>query len=286
MTTTVVAEGGLNHNGSLDTAKRLIDAAIFAGADIIKWQKGSPETCVPRAVWDTPRETPWGTMRYIDYKHRMEFGRDEYDALDEYCRERGIQWTASVWDIPSVDFLLPRYDLPWLKIPSAKLTDLALIEAAAGITPHIVLSTGMSTLDEVDRAMDCLHSFREHGGRVTLMHCHSAYPAPSEELNLRVIHTLKDRYRCPVGYSGHEYGIEPTVWAVAMGAVMVERHITLDRTSWGTDHESSVEPLPFQRMVRHIRGAEKARGDGEKIVWASEEPARAKLRGTQLEEAA
>lgn len=273
--TEIVAEIGRNHNGSIEIASRLIDAACFAGADFIKFQKRDPDVCVPEDQRYVRRETPWGEMAYLSYCHRMEFSAEEHHQLEEYAERAGLGSFFSVWDEPSLAFAL-QFRSRYVKIPSAKLTDAHLVRKAAESGRHVILSTGMSTTDEIDIAESILrHSASEY----TLMHCHSAYPAPYEELNLRAIHTLKERYLCRVGYSGHEYGVASTVWAVAMGAEIVERHITLDHNMWGSDHESSVEPHAFHRMVQRIRTLEDARGDGELRLWKSELPAREKLRG-------
>jgi N-acetylneuraminate synthase len=270
----VVAEIGINHNGSLETALALIEAAKQAGADAVKFQKRSPRLAVPRSEWDRPRETPWGTMSYLAYKERIEFGEAEYDAIDRYCRERDIGWFASPWDVESVAFL-ERYDLPLLKVASASLTNRPLLEAVAATGRPVVLSTGMSTLAEVHEAAAIL------GSSLSIVcHCNSTYPCPPEDLNLRCIETLRREFpNCAVGYSGHETGLQTTVAAVALGASFIERHITLDRAMWGTDQSASVEPAGFARLVRDIRVIEAALGDGVKRVTAGELPALAKLRG-------
>lgn len=272
--TYVVAEIGINHNGSLETALRLIDAAVEAGADAVKFQKRTPSLCVPRDQWDIRRETPWGVMSYIDYKHRMELTSADYDTIDAYCRERGIAWSASPWDVPSLDFLM-RYDLPWMKVASASLTNDNLLHEMAETGKPIVLSTGMSTIEEIRHAVAVLgNSLR------TICHCNSTYPCPPEDLNLACIETLRREFPgVEVGYSGHEVGLSTTLAAVALGASFVERHITLDRAMWGTDQAASVEPQGFKRLVRDIRVIDAAMGDGIKRVTAGEEPARQKLRG-------
>jgi len=273
MKTHVIAEIGINHNGDINIAKKLIDIASVAGCDSVKFQKRNPDVCVPDHQKDKLRETPWGTMKYIDYKYRMEFGKEEYDIIDEYCKEKGISWSASPWDLDSVEFLA-QYDLPYIKIPSAMLTDDNLLEACVATGKKIIASTGMSTLEEIDKAVEILKK-----GEFALLHCNSSYPAKIEELNLRCIQTLKERYDCEVGYSGHEFRLGTSVASVFLGATIVERHITLDRTMWGTDHMSSVEPQGLIKLVKGIRELEAAAGDGEKYVWESEKPFRAKLRG-------
>lgn len=277
MKTEVIAEIGINHNGSLDIAKKLIDLAYVAGCDSVKFQKRNPDKCVPEAQKDVMRETPWGTMRYIDYKYRMEFGEEEFDEIDRYC-EGKIKWSVSVWDTDSVDFM-ERYKnskslADYIKIPSALLTDLKLIEYTKKLGKRIIVSTGMSTLEEVDAAVEVL---KDHNFAV--LHCNSAYPAKMEDLNLKCIQTLKDRYGCKVGYSGHEFRLNTSVACIYLGAEIIERHITLDRQMWGSDHMASVEPQGLIKLVRGIRELELALGDGIKRVTESELPVRKKLRG-------
>lgn len=271
----IIAEIGLNHNGEMATAKRLIDVAKWAGANAVKFQKRTPEVCVPPDQWSAPRQTPWGQMPYIEYRRRMEFSEDQYAEIAEYCARRHVDWSVSVWDEPAVLSMAP-FGLRWLKIPSAKVTDHGLLASLPDV--RVLASTGMTTDAELDAAVRVLSRARSDS-RLTLLHCHSAYPAPTAELNLRAIQTLQKRYGVPVGYSGHEYGIRHVLAAVALGATVLERHITLDHEMWGTDHRSSVEPLAFAEMVRHVRSVEAALGDGVRRVWASEEPARTKLRG-------
>jgi len=273
--TFIIAEIGINHNGDIEIAKKLIDIATLSGCDAVKFQKRSPDICVPEHQKQVPRETPWGTMSYIDYKHKMEFGKEEYDVIDKYCKDKGIVWSASPWDLQSLDFL-NQYDMPFIKIASATLTNKEILTAAAKTGKKVILSTGMSTTEEVDRAVECL---REHTNDFCLLHCNSAYPAPLEDLNLSCIQTLKNRYDCEVGYSGHEFRLGTTVAAVYLGATVIERHITLDRTMWGSDHLSSVEPQGLIKMVKGIRELETAFGDGMKKVTEGELSSRKKLRG-------
>jgi len=270
--TFVIAEIGINHNGDLETAKRLIDVAVEAGCDAVKFQKRTPALCVPAAQASVPRETPWGTMTYLEYKERIEFGQAHYAAIDAHCKSLGIMWFASPWDVPSVEFLR-QFDTPVYKVASACLTDDELLSAIARTDKPVIMSTGMSTLDEIDHAVSLLDRNRLVLGQAT-----STYPCKPEELNLRAIGALRNRYRVPVGYSGHETGLQTTVAAVALGAAFIERHITLDRAMWGTDHAASVEPGGLQRLVRDIRIVEASLGDGKKIVYESEIPIRAKLR--------
>lgn len=268
----VVAEIGINHNGSLETCKALIEAAVKAGCDAVKFQKRTPELCVPADQQSRRRETPWGEMSYLEYRHRIELGEQEYREIDGFCRSRNIHWFASCWDEPSVDFI-QRFNPVAYKIASASLTDTALLAHTRRQGAPIILSTGMSTMQEIEQAVQTL-------GRKDLVICHatSAYPCRPEELNLRMIETLRRHYGVPVGYSGHETGLQTTVAAVALGARLVERHITLDRAMWGTDQAASVEPAGFARLVRDIRVVEAALGDGQKRVYESEVGMRAKLR--------
>jgi N-acetylneuraminate synthase len=268
----VIAEIGINHNGDLDLAKRLVDVAVVAGCDAVKFQKRTPELCVPPEQRDVLRETPWGVMTYLEYRHRIEFGADEYAEIDRYCRERSISWFTSPWDEPSVDFV-ERFDPVCHKIASASLTDHALLDHVAATGRPVILSTGMSTLDEIDAAVE-----RFDRDRLLLAHSTSTYPCPPEELNLRMIATLRERYGCPVGYSGHEVGLQTTVAAVTLGACFVERHVTLDRAMWGSDQAASIEPGGLNRLVRDIRVVETALGTGEKQVYESEIPVRDRLR--------
>ncbi|PWI43790.1 N-acetylneuraminate synthase family protein [Streptomyces sp. ICBB 8177] len=269
----VTGEIGINHNGELENAYRLIDAAVDAGCDAVKFQKRTPEICTPRDQWDIERDTPWGRMRYIDYRHRVEFGEEEYRAIDAYCRERGIDWFASPWDVPSVEFL-EKFDLPAHKVASACLTDDELLRALRATGRTVILSTGMSTPKQIRHAVEVLGS-----DNILLCHATSTYPAKHEELNLRVIHTLQAEYpNVPIGYSGHEVGLQTTLAAVALGAVFVERHITLDRAMWGSDQAASVETPGLHRLVRDIRIVETSLGDGVKRVYEGELGPMRKLR--------
>lgn len=269
----VIAEIGINHNGSLDMAKKLIDGAHVAGAGAVKFQKRTPELCVPKEQWHLERDTPWGRITYIDYRRRMEFGQAEFTAIDRHCRERGILWFASCWDEEAVDFL-ERFEPPCYKIASASLTDVDLLRKTRATGRPVMLSTGMSTAEEIDAAVDLL-------GRRDLLIAHttSTYPCPPSDLNLRMIETLQRLYpECPIGYSGHETGLAPTWAAVAMGATFVERHITLDRALWGSDQAASVEVGGFLRLIENIRDIEASLGDGVKRVYEGELAQIAKLR--------
>ncbi len=272
----IIAEIGINHNGSIDVARKLIDAAFLAGCDAVKFQKRTPELCVPRDQWDIERDTPWGRMTYIEYRHKVEFDRAEYDQIDRHCRERGIMWFASCWDEEAVDFI-SRYSVPCFKAPSATLTDIPLLLKTHDTGRPLILSTGMSTMEEIE------HTVEEIGQNGLLIaHATSTYPCPTLELNLRMIQTLKEKYPAvPIGYSGHETGLSPTWAAVALGATFVERHITLDRAMWGSDQASSVEIGGLVRLVQNIRDIERSLGDGVKRVYPSEVAQLRKLRRVQ-----
>lgn len=269
----VIAEIGINHNGSMENAKRLIDGAVFAGADAVKFQKRTPELCVPKDQWDVERQTPWGRMTYLEYRHQVEFDADEYDEIDRYCRERGIDWFASCWDTEAVDFI-EQFDPPVYKAASASLTDHELLRAMQGTGKPLMISTGMSTLDQIGAAVDSL----DRAG-LLMAHSTSAYPCDVSELNLRMILSLKAMYPdVPIGYSGHETGLATTYGAVALGATFVERHVTLDRAMWGSDQAASVEVMGLHRLVRDIRSVSAALGDGRKRVYPSEIAPMKKLR--------
>jgi N-acetylneuraminate synthase len=269
----VIAEIGINHNGSLELAHRLIEGAARAGCDAVKFQKRTPELCVPRDQWEIERDTPWGRMSYIAYKRRVEFGVDEYRQIDKQCADLGLMWFASCWDEPSVEFV-QRFSPPCYKAASASLTDLSLLRAMRATAVPLIMSTGMSTSEEIAQAVI------EVGPRELLIaHSTSTYPCPIDELNLLMIRTLKHSFpACPIGYSGHERGLSPTWAAVALGATFVERHITLDRAMWGTDHAASIELSSLDRLVSEIRNLQLAVGDGVKRVYESEIPIRKKLR--------
>ena len=269
----VIAEIGLNHNGDVDLAKRLIDVAADAGADAVKFQKRTPEIATPEHMRDVPRETPWGTMTYLDYRRRVEFDRAQYIEISDHALLRGLEWFASPWDVPSVAFL-EDLGVAAHKVASASLTDHALLRALADTGKPVILSTGMSTMVEIDAAVSVLGT-----DRLVLMHATSTYPMEPEEANLRMIPALRERFPgVPVGYSGHERGLQISLAAVALGAVAVERHITLDRTMWGSDHAASLEPTGLTHLVRDIRVIESALGDGVKRVYPGELAPMAKLR--------
>jgi N-acetylneuraminate synthase len=275
----VIAEIGINHNGSLSNAKKLIDGAVLAGCDAVKFQKRTPEKCVPREQWNIERDTPWGRMTYIEYRRRVEFGLMEYAEIDRYCKEKGIIWFASCWDEDSVDFI-EQFDPPAYKSASASLTDTELLLKMHLTGRPLIISTGMSTREEIDHAVTTLGD--DH---LLIAHSTSTYPCPPHQLNLRMIQTLKNAYpSCPVGYSGHEVGLSPTWAAVALGATFIERHITLDRAMWGSDQAASVEIGGLMRLVSNIRDIEKALGDGIKRVYEDELVQKKKLRRVGSEE--
>ena len=267
----VVAEIGINHNGDLELAKALITAAADAGCDAVKFQKRTIEVVYTPEELARPRENPFG-MTNGDLKKALEFGYEEYVEIDSLCRGIGIVWFASCWDQASVDFVY-QFDPPCYKIASACLTDDQLLRHHGRKGRPILLSTGMSTAEEIDHAVDILDR-----NQLALMHCTSSYPCKIEELNLRLIPELIERYKLPVGYSGHEVGLYTTLAAVVLGACVVERHITLDRAMWGSDQAASIEPRGMARLVKDIRAVETAMGDGVKRVYPSEVSTREKLR--------
>lgn len=271
----VIAEIGINHNGSVELAKRLIQEAANAGCDAVKFQKRTPEKALPQDQWGLMRETPWGRMSYIDYRRRIEFKWPEYVEIDRYCAGVGIHWFASCWDDESVDFI-EQFNPPCHKVASASVTNLRLLRKIGATGRPIILSTGMSTLPQIADAVDALAS-----DQLLIAHSTSSYPCPVDALNLRMIQTLMRMYpECPIGYSGHETGLVPTWSAVSLGACFVERHITLDRAMWGTDQAASVEVGGLKRLVDAIRDIEQALGDGVKRIHESEIPTIRRLRGS------
>ena len=272
-----IAEIGINHNGDINIAKKLIDAAYAIGWDCVKFQKRNPEKSVPENQKKVMKETPWGIMSYLDYKKKIEFNISHYKEINKYCSEKNpkIDWTISVWDIDSADFS-KEFDLPFIKIPSAHLNNISLLEHLIDLKKTILLSTGMSTLEEIDKSVNMLERKKAD---YALMHCNSSYPTPIDELNLSLIPFLKQRYNCIVGYSGHEYNIEPTVVAISLGAEIVERHITLDHNMWGTDQSSSLEIDGMNKLYNRAKDIKKMIGQPKKIVTKSEIDIRKKLRG-------
>jgi len=268
-----IAEIGINHNGSLDIAKKLIDGAVFSGCDAVKFQKRTPDICTPPEQRNIERDTPWGRMTYIEYRHRVEFGLKEYAEIDRYCKEKGIHWFASPWDTEALEFLL-QFDPVLIKMASASLTDNELLDMARSSGIPIMLSTGMSEMQQVRDAIKLTGT-----GNLLLAHSTSTYPCKVNELNLNVLKTYYREFPgVPIGYSGHETGLATTLAAVAIGATFVERHITLDRAMWGTDQAASVEIGGMFRLVKDIRDIENALGDGVKVIYDSELPSMKKLR--------
>ena len=280
--TYIIAEIGINHQGNLNIAKRLIDIAAVAGCDAVKFQKRNPDIAVPEAQKNKPRRWQGQNMTYIEYKYKVEFGKDQYDEIDRYCKQQGIQWSASPWDLDSIEFL-SQYDIPFIKLPSAMLTNNELLEQCVKKFPKVIFSTGMSTEEEIDEAVRVLREAKVKYGKsdsIGLLHCNSTYPAPIEELNLSAIKTLAEKYPdFEIGYSGHEFRLGTSVAAVYLGASIIERHITLDRTMEGSDHMASLEPQGLLKLVSGIRELESAYGDGVIRVTESEKPVREKLRG-------
>jgi len=272
----VIAEIGINHNGSVKIAKKLIDLAVAAGCDAVKFQKRTVDVVYTKEELDKPRSTPFGETNR-ELKEALEFGFEEYQEIDKYCKEKHIMWFASCWDENSVDFI-DQFNPPCYKISSASLTDDNLLRHTKSKGKPILLSTGMSTLKEIDHAVEILGK-----DNLIIYHCTSTYPSDNNELNLLAIKSLKERYDVPVGFSGHERGILSTILAYALGACSVERHITLDRTMWGSDQAASVEPVGLYKLMRDIRNIPAFLGDGNKIVYESEKPIIAKLRRVKNE---
>lgn len=269
----IIAEIGLNHNGDINIAKELILKAKEAGCDAVKFQKRTPEICTPKDQWDIERDTPWGRMKYIDYRYKVEFGEKEYAIIDDYCKELGVVWFASCWDEPSVDFL-EQFQPMLYKAASASLTDIGLLKRKKATGKPLIISTGMSTIHELENAVNAIGT-----DNLAIAHATSTYPCKPEELNLRMIQTLQKMYpMCPIGYSGHETGLATTLATVSLGTTFIERHFTLDRSMWGSDQSASVEPGGMQRLVKDIRDIELALGDGVKKVYESELGPLAKLR--------
>ena len=269
----VIGEIGLNHNGSVDLAKKLIDVAADAGAQAVKFQKRTPDISTPEHMKNTLRETPWGEMTYLEYRYRVEFDREQYVEIGDYATLRGLDWFASPWDVPAVEFL-EDLNVVAHKVASASVTDLDMLAALAATGKPVILSTGMSTMEQIDAAVEVLGT-----DNLVILHATSTYPLPPEEANIRMIPTLRAAYPgIPVGYSGHERGLQISLAAVALGATAVERHITLDRAMWGSDHAASLEPTGFEHLVRDIRVIEQAMGDGVKQVFPGELAPMAKLR--------
>ena len=269
----VTAEIGVNHNGDIEIAKRLIDMAKNCGCDAVKFQKRTIDVVYSKEFLDSPRESPWGTTQRAQ-KEALEFGKKEYDIIDDYCRQQKIDWFASSWDIQSQLFLR-QYNLKHNKVASAMLTNTPLLEVIAEEGKHTFISTGMSTYDDIDKAVDI---FRKHKCPFTLMHCRSTYPAREEDLNLSCIKTLRERYDCDVGYSGHEVSPMPSIVAAALGTVAIERHITLDRSMYGSDQAASLEDRGLEILLGVAKRIPLYLGDGIKTVSPEEQSLAAKLR--------
>jgi len=289
--TYIIAEIGINHQGDINIAKRLIDIAAASGCDAVKFQKRNPDICVPEEQKSKSRSWQGEDMTYLEYKHKIEFGKEEYDEIDRYCKQQNIAWSASPWDLDSLEFLT-QYDIPFIKIPSAMIINEDLMFAAKRTGKKVIISTGMSTFAEVERAIVILklpgdtaktlrpyHLDEKSVDNFAVLHCNSTYPAPINELNLSAITTLKDRFKCEVGYSGHEMTLGTTVSSVLLGATIIERHITLDRNMEGSDHSGSVTPHGLFKLVSGVRELEQAYGDGKIVVTESEKLVRKKLRG-------
>ena len=271
----VIAEIGINHNGDVNLAKQLIEMAKDAGCDAVKFQKRTPEICVPKDQRDIPRETPWGVMSYFEYKKKIEFGQEEYSEIAAHCEKLQIEWSASAWDSPSQLFLRD-FNLPFNKIASAMLTNIELLNLVAEEQRPTFVSTGMSTLEQIDLAVGI---FESKNCPIVLMHTVSTYPAQPSELNLRMIETLRNRYpEIPIAYSGHEPNVSPSIIAVTLGAVAVERHITLDRSAFGTDQSASLEKRGLEKLVSEIRRVPLVLGNGVKVITEKEYEIAKKLR--------
>lgn len=270
----LIAEIGINHNGNLALARELMREAKASGADSVKFQKRQPEVCVPAHMASQPRVTPWGEMSYLEYKKRLEFDHDGYLEIDAYSLEIGIPWSASAWDFESLEFL-DFFNLPYHKIASAMNTNLEFVKAVASRQRPTYMSTGMINIQELDQAVEVFLSLND---QLTLLHCVSTYPANESDLNLKFILTLKERYGLPVGYSGHESSVSPSLVAAVLGAQVIERHFTLDRSSWGTDHAASLEPSGFSQLAGMVRKVPTILGDGVKASVPGEQAVADKLR--------
>ena len=271
----LIAEIGINHNGDINIAKKLIDATNACDWHCAKFQKRNPNVCVPEDQKRTMRSTPWGEMTYLDYKYKVEFEKKEYDIISKYCLVKALPWTVSVWDIDSLEFI-KNYTVPFIKIPSAKITNIELLRESAKLNIPIIISTGMSTWEIVDSAVETLE---QGNADYAILHCNSTYPAPHKELNLNIIPAMKDRYNCVIGYSGHEHDLEPSVLAVALGAEILERHVTLDHNMWGTDQNSSLEVHAMDLLKKRLKGVKSMLGVKDKKITDSEKLVMKKLRG-------
>jgi N-acetylneuraminate synthase len=269
-----IAEIGINHNGSLELAKQMIDMASMLGCGAVKFQKRTPELCVPEQQKNKPKDTPWGEMTYFEYKKKMEFGEKEYAEINRYCKEKKMLWTASAWDILSLRFI-EKFDISFHKVASAKITDKELLEEIKKTKKPVIISTGGTTLEQIRKAV----CFLEDTNDVAILHCNSGYPAKDDELNLKVIETFKKEFPDKIiGYSGHEEGISATLVAATLGAKIIERHITLDRAMWGTDQAASIEYSGLRRLLRDLKKLNTWCGDGTKKVYETEKKIMEKLR--------
>lgn len=274
MSTFIVAEIGINHNGDMDIAKKLIDAAVNAGCDAVKFQKRTVDKVYTQEFLDSPRQSPWGDTQRAQ-KEGLEFGKAEYDEIDQYCKEKGIYWYASAWDTEAQEFLR-QYDCKFNKVASAMLTNVELLKMIAEEKKYTYIATGMSNYEEIDAAVAI---FKDAGCPYELMHCNSTYPMAPEDANLKLIKVMGEKYGVNVGYSGHEQDTLVSVLAVAAGATSIERHITLDRTMYGSDQKASIEPNELDELVKKIREAEVIMGTGKKVLSEAEEAVKKKLRG-------
>ena len=270
-----IAEIGINHNGDINIAKKLLDATNACNWHCAKFQKRNPDVCVPEHQKSKMRNTPWGKISYLEYKYKVEFEKKEYDEIDLYCKNKPLSWIVSVWDLDSLEFI-QNYDVPFLKIPSAHIINKELLTEAAKTKIPIIISTGMSTWQIVDSAVEILEKERSE---YAILHCISTYPASNIDLNLNVIPAMIERYQCIVGYSGHEYDLEPSVIAVVLGARIIERHVTLDHNMWGTDQKSSLEVHAMDLLKKRVKDVNGALGSAEKIITESERLVIKKLRG-------
>ncbi len=275
----LIAEIGINHNGDIDIAKKLISATHASNWDCAKFQKRNPDVCVPEEQKSVMRDTPWGRMKYIDYKYKVEFEKKEYDIIDKQCSENSIDWTASVWDYDSLDFIVNNYNVKFLKIPSAINESYDFLIDACKTNLPIVVSLGMADLKQSDKVVNILN---KHSNDFCIMHTNSAYPAPHEDLNLSLIPFFIERYNCTVGYSGHEHDLDPSIVAISLGAKVLERHVTMDHNMWGSDHKSSLEVHAMVMLNKRINGINKMIGKPEKKVFNSELPFIKKLKNDNI----
>lgn len=270
----IIAEIGINHNGDIELAKKLIDIAAQAGCDAVKFQKRTPEICVPEKIKTIMRDTPWGLITYLDYKKKIEFNENEYDLIESYCKQKNIAWSASAWDIESLRFL-DKYNLPFNKVASALATHIEFLKEVAKRKILTYVSVGMCGYEDIDAIVEI---FRSYSCPLVLMYTVSTYPAQDKDLNLKMIQTISNKYNLPVGYSGHESSVSPSVVAASLGAVAIERHITLDRSMWGTDHSASLESSGLNQLVGAIRKVPIVLGDGVKKIIEGELEAAKKMR--------